>query len=221
MTTKKRPRIDRQELTDLVNAGWSSQQIADSIGVDVSTIQRHRKRHGLNTAGGAERKADRDTVKALVEQGLKSREIAQRLGIHEHSVSRIRAELGIAHEYRGKPMTPERLHTIEQMIEDGWSHEEIHRTEGADVTTLRKYFPGTAWTRDQISEHTRALRQLTPTHFNARPNKHRAEYRAQTHPYGATKHPGSTTTEATTRQHGKNGAQGGQNVRGGVNGYAA
>lgn len=124
-------------------------------------------------------KVDRDQVRTLIAQGQPSQLIAERLGCHPDTIRRIRVELGLSHPYRGRPMTEARLHAIWQMLYDGWSHKEIHDTEGADVETIRRYFPGTAWTKQQASEHQAALRLLNPRHFNHHPKAYdRAKYEA-------------------------------------------
>jgi len=113
----------------------------------------------------ARRKIDREEVRTLVTQGKTSRQIAEQLGCHEDTIRRIRSEVGLSHPYQGRPMTEARMHNIWQMLFDGWSHKEIHASEGVDVTTLRKYFPGTAWTHQQAGEHQAALRRAqTPTY---------------------------------------------------------
>ena len=113
----------------------------------------------------ARRKIDREEVRTLVTQGQTSRQIAEHLGCHEDTIRRIRSEVGLSHPYQGRPMTEARMHTIWQMLFDGWSHKEIHASEGVDVTTLRKYFPGTAWTHQQAGEHQALLRRVqNPTY---------------------------------------------------------
>ena len=66
-------------------------------------------------------------------------------------------------------MTAERLSNIEAMLNDGWSFKEINRTEGADMETLRKYFPGRSWSKEQCVEYLRMRRLENPHHFNYRP----------------------------------------------------
>ena len=111
------------------------------------------------------KKLDRDEVRDLIGQGFTSRQIAERLGCHEDTIRRIRSEIGLSHPYRGRPMTDARMKTIWQMLFDGWSHKEIHRTEGIDVETIRKYFPGTTWTHQQAGEHQALLRRIdAPTY---------------------------------------------------------
>lgn len=159
---------DPQAFTAAHQQGMTRNELAQHFGITPGTVTRIRKRLGL-PHDTSSKKLDRDRVKALARQGLTNRAIAEKLGCCETTITRIRVELGIAHEYRGKPMTETRLHAIWQMLFEGWSHEEIHRTEGADVDTIRKYFPGTAWTHQQAGEHQAALRLLNPRHFNARP----------------------------------------------------
>ena len=105
-------------------------------------------------------KVDRDHVRRMITQGETTRVIAEQLGCHPDTIRRIRVELGLSHPYRGRPMTEERLHAIWQMLYDGWSHKEIHATEGADVETIRRYFPGTAWTHHEAGEHRAVLRSI-------------------------------------------------------------
>ena len=58
------------------------------------------------------------------------------------------------------PLSPDRLRFIETLLDEGWSFEEIHRTHGHRPETIRKYFPGRAWTITQRNEHTNNLRKL-------------------------------------------------------------
>lgn len=170
------PRESRNQMTSISpeafkaahHQGMHRDELAAHFRIAPSTVTRIRRRLGLPLDPNA-KKINRDQVRRLVEEGHTSRHIAEQLGCNENTISRIRTELGIAHQHRGRPMTEERLHAIWQMLFDGWSHEEIHRTEGADVETIRKYFPGTAWTHQQAGEHQAALRILNPHHFNARP----------------------------------------------------
>jgi len=106
----------------------------------------------------APRKVDPDTLAALVDQGLTTPQIAERLHVSQSTIARHRAALGIS-----APrllLTPERLATIAAMLDDGLPFREIQRTEGADMETLRKYFPGRQWTRQQTIEHVAAVRPI-------------------------------------------------------------
>lgn len=118
----------------------------------------------------AKKKIDYDEFRRLNDDGWTIAELAEHYQVNRRTVSRVRSQLGIAHEYLGRPMTDERKAVIQQMIDDCWSHEEIHRTEGADVSTLRKYWPGTAWTDQQRAQHASTLRTIG--HFNRRPKQY-------------------------------------------------
>lgn len=169
----RRKKIDRADFASAHHQGLNRKQLAEHFGITPSAVTVIRKELGLpleppppppvNNA----RKIDRDEVRRLVEDGWTNRGIAKHFNVHEDSISRVRVELGISHEYRGHPMTPERLERIAGMIADGWSHAEIGRTEGADPETLHKYFPGTAWTTEQRAEYIATLRSVN--HFNRRP----------------------------------------------------
>ena len=166
MATKtRRPRIDRDELAALDNDGWTPAELANHYGAHIDSIHKIRRELGL-PARKRPSKIDHDELKALVAEGWTTPELAEHYGAHPSSVSRIRSLLGIS---KNHTMTPERLAHLECMIDDGWSFAEIHRTEGAHPETLRKYFPGKAWTPQQAIEHQRALRLENPHYFNYRP----------------------------------------------------
>lgn len=177
-----RPPVDRDAFKTVHDTGLHRDDLAKHFGITPMAVTRIRMQLGLpldksRAVPPTPKKIDRDEVKRLVKHGLTIREIADRLNCNEGSISRIKAQLGITHEYLGRPMTEERLHTIWQMLYDGWSHEEIHRTEGANVETIRRHFPNTAWTHKQSGEHQAALRILNPHHFNARPKHYdRSKY---------------------------------------------
>ena len=104
----------------------------------------------------APRKVDLTELAALVKQGLTTPRLAEHFDVTPSTIARNRKRLGITTEL--PRMTPERRATIETMLEDGMPFAEIHRTEGADPETLRRHFPGRAWTKTQRTEHLAALR---------------------------------------------------------------
>ena len=102
-------------------------------------------------------KIDRAELTRLTADGLTLNQLAEHFDAHPTSISRLRTRLGIS----PKPtMTPERKATIQAMFDDGWPAKEISRTEGADMETLRKHFPGQGWTPRQAQEHTSAIRPI-------------------------------------------------------------
>jgi uncharacterized protein YerC len=104
------------------------------------------------------RKFNLGTLTALVDQGLTTPQIAEHLGVNKATIARHRRNLGITTVL--PRMTPERRARIEQMLDDGMPFREIHRTEGADMSTLRKHFPGRQWTTEQTREHVAAVRPI-------------------------------------------------------------
>lgn len=63
---------------------------------------------------------------------------------------------------RKPPATPEQLQHAAQLLADGASQKETHRTTGISRTTLRKYFPGQAWTSAQSGEYAALVRKDIP-----------------------------------------------------------
>lgn len=61
---------------------------------------------------------------------------------------------------RGRPLPQEKLELVGQLLDDGWSFMEITRTHGIHYKALNKYFPGRAWTRQQVSEQGMLVRTL-------------------------------------------------------------
>lgn len=105
----------------------------------------------------AKKKVDRAQLAKLTADGWTVNQLAKHFGAHPSSISRLRGSLGIS----TKPtMTPERKAAIERMLADEWSFAEISRTEGADQATLRKHFPGRAWTEKQRIAHLSTLRRV-------------------------------------------------------------
>lgn len=104
-------------------------------------------------------KVDRAVFADLAGQGWTNQALAERFGVTENTVTRLRKATGTVTAPR---MTPERRARIEAMLDEGMSFKEIQRTEGADMSTLRKHFPGRNWTPQESSAYTAALRELEP-----------------------------------------------------------
>ena len=106
-------------------------------------------------------KIDRAELTRLTADGWTVAQLAEHFDAHPTSISKLRTSLGIS----PKPaMTPERRARISQMLADGWAYREIQRTEGADMETLRKHFPGQGWTPQQSTQHRTALRHARRSH---------------------------------------------------------
>lgn len=90
----------------------------------------------------------------LQEQGWKAADLAEHFGVSPSTITRLRRSLGVPTQF----LTPERVARIEAMLDDGWSFKEIHRTEGVDMETLRKRWPGRAWTMRQRDEYASNVR---------------------------------------------------------------
>lgn len=58
-----------------------------------------------------------------------------------------------------RKISEQKLNQAQLMIEDGASFTEISKTINISRTTLNKYFPGKAWTKQQILEHLTITRK--------------------------------------------------------------
>jgi hypothetical protein len=113
------------------------------------------------TRMGPAPRVDREEFAKLNAEGWTLPQLAEHFSIHVTYASRLRTKLGIKSPNRLN-LSPERLATIEAMLDDGMSFKEIHRTEGADMETLRNHFPGRGWTIQEACEYRAALRELEP-----------------------------------------------------------
>lgn len=105
-------------------------------------------------------RVDRERVRELHRAGLRRYEVAEALGCSPWSVRRVLVQLGELEPVPPmRPPTPERLEQYRAAIEDGWSFDEIVRQYGTTWETLCKYFPGRAWTPQQVGAHARTIRQ--------------------------------------------------------------
>jgi len=104
-------------------------------------------------------KVDRGEFLRLNGEGWSITQLAGHFEVNTATISRLRKQHGAGKDTR-RMMTPERKATIQAMFDDGWPAKEIHRTEGADMETLRKHFPGQAWTREQAREHMAGTRPI-------------------------------------------------------------
>ncbi|UVK63568.1 helix-turn-helix DNA binding domain protein [Arthrobacter phage Janeemi] len=98
---------------------------------------------------------DRAEFARLHTEGWTIARLADHFGVSPRTVSNLRRELDLRSP---RLLSPERLARIEAMLDDGWSFKEIHRTEGADMETLRKHFPGRQWSKAEAIAHTAAAR---------------------------------------------------------------
>ena len=114
--------------------------------------------------GGSKPRFDRDEIGRLTKAGWSAAKIADQLGCTERTVVRVRAGLGIT-----QPVPPnsslrissERLERARLLIEDGVSHIEVRRTLGVNEATLMRHFPGTQWSRAEVTSFTRSLRAFS------------------------------------------------------------
>lgn len=87
----------------------------------------------------------------LVGQGLSDEAVAQRVGMTAGTVSRVRRRAGIKRQ-QARRFTAEECATIEAMLDDGCSYEEIGRTVGRHASTICWKWPGRGWDKQAASQ---------------------------------------------------------------------
>lgn len=157
-------KVDLDELRRLHAEGWHRDELAAHFGVDPSVITKTRRALGLaldaprrSPKAHAPRKVDREEFARLDGQDWTLQELASHFGVSLSTAVRVRRELGRSREHF---LTPEKVAKIEERLEDGWSFAEISRTEGVDVETLRRRYPGRAWSQQERDEHLSNVRYL-------------------------------------------------------------
>jgi DNA-directed RNA polymerase specialized sigma24 family protein len=95
----------------------------------------------------------------LLDEGLSDREVAGRLEVSEATVARHRKKAGRYGRVM-EPLSAAKRAKIEQALEDGWSFNDISQTYGVHVETLRKYYPGRAWSVEHKLACARAARDF-------------------------------------------------------------
>lgn len=92
---------------------------------------------------------------------LTVQDAAKRLGVTPRSIQRARAALGISRPNpRARPISPELHARIGQMVEDGCSIREIERTLGTTWQTVTRYYPGSAWSWQDVGRYAATVRKL-------------------------------------------------------------
>lgn len=104
----------------------------------------------------ARMKVDRAELERLWLAGEPLAEIARRLHCNAATVWRVSRALGLP--ARNARLDAGQLAAIRDRLADGWSHAEIARTLKVDPDTIRRHFPGTAWSMAERSAHVAAVR---------------------------------------------------------------
>lgn len=57
------------------------------------------------------------------------------------------------------PVSPEKLDLIAKALDDGWPMIEIQKTYHVTNRTIQRHFPGSGWTRQQVSAQGLAVKR--------------------------------------------------------------
>jgi DNA invertase Pin-like site-specific DNA recombinase len=150
--------------------GKTRQEIADELGITLSTVDNSRKRAGVKSHAPYQSRGgqlpsytpeQRAEVIGLTKAGVGRREIESRTGVTLGVVDKIRKAEGLTkpHAITGLAPLAERLDAARQMVEDGAPFSEIKNTLHLSGAVLHRAFPGKAWTAEQCIEMAIAVRQ--------------------------------------------------------------
>lgn len=114
------------------------------------------------------KRIDRDELIRLHRFGLTGAVIAERLGCSQRQVERIRSEMGFTRRVcnTGIPVPDARLLEAERMLDGGASFAEVRRTLRMGYGTLPKYFPGRAWSHQEVGSFATAVRRAREAGFS-------------------------------------------------------
>jgi hypothetical protein len=154
-------KIDLDELARLHAEGWHRDELAARFSVAPANITKARRELGLpldaprrSAQAGRRQSVDREEFARLQGEGWKAQELAEHFRCSLATVGRLRRLLDVPTHF----LTPERVALVESRLDDGWSFNEIHRTDGVDVETLRRRWPGRAWSKAESVDYRRRLR---------------------------------------------------------------
>ena len=105
----------------------------------------------------APKKVDREQFAALAQSGATNAQLADHFEVSHATITRLRKATGHVGPIKAPP-TPEALDKVARLLQDGWSHVEIHRSGIMHPETIRKHFPGTAWDIGQCNDYRRAIK---------------------------------------------------------------
>lgn len=101
----------------------------------------------------------RDRIAALTREGRTATEIGAMTGVCKRTVVRHRRAAGIPAPPSSPPMTPSELARAQALLDDGACYREVARTLGRSAQSVRRRFPGHAWTRAQSGAHGNLVRR--------------------------------------------------------------
>lgn len=106
---------------------------------------------------------DPELIERLHNEGLSAPEIAHRVGCSDRTVTRWRRANGLTKltsPNAGKPISPERLEAARRMLDDGASYADVQTTLGIQQDTVRRHFPGRAWSPQQVAQYLVMVRAM-------------------------------------------------------------
>lgn len=164
--------VNWAKVRELRAMGWSLAKIGAEVGCSPSMAKRildHAKagkfHPGPTYNRGAMSAETADALDQLLNDGeLDNSKIAAKLQIRIRSVRARRQALGLDNNPDSRAhlelSLEDRLRLAEQMIEDGEPHLAVKDIAHVSDRTLKKYFPGTAWTPQQCGRSAQMIHEL-------------------------------------------------------------
>lgn len=112
----------------------------------------------INLTRRQRRRIRREDVARLYAAGKLDAEIAAELGVDRSTVARHRDALGLPSRSSARVIPAEEVAELERLVDERVPFAEISRSTGVHPETLRKLFPGRAWTPEERAEYQAALR---------------------------------------------------------------
>lgn len=98
-----------------------------------------------------------ERIARMTQQGMSAKQIGIELRITARTVVRVRRAQGVALP-APKPLTAEEIRRANELLDDGYSLNEVARTIGRCIDSVRHHFPGRGWSRRECSEYASLVR---------------------------------------------------------------
>ena len=147
--------IKSPELLDAADLLWSGAKngvVSELTGLTANQVQKLGVKLGVPTRGYVYAETIVVKARTLRDVGMSFVGISRVTGA---SYQTVRNLFGAAPPLWGGAGREQMRGEVGDMLEDGCSHQEIRNTLGVSPQTIRNWFPGTAFTKEQVADRAR------------------------------------------------------------------